>query len=166
MGKKVAGLHAATPTAQIPARALTFEGVRPGPWGLVLAAPGTALHTLSKVDVVSSETVDVGTITLDRGQRISGTVRDSNGDVVAGARVTIGNRDMDGRIHLDPSQRWFSSTFEVMTNDDGTFLFDGVTSLRAPNARPSPLVASHPARGTRLRSLQLGSFSVPDLAIV
>ncbi len=143
-----------------------FEGVRPGPWGLVLAAPGTALHTLSKVDVVSSETVDVGTITLDRGQRISGTVRDSNGDVVAGARVTIGNRDMDGRVHLDPSQRWFSSTFEVMTNDDGTFLFDGVTSLRAPNARPSPLVASHPARGTSVAVATPDGDAVVELVLV
>ena len=123
-----------------------LDGMAPGTWGVVFAGRGTSRHTIDKLDVEADATVDLGDIELSRGQRITGVVRDAAGAAVAGARVVIGRSGLEDQ-QIDPLQQWFHSEFQTTTAADGSFIFDGVTSLRPPNARPTPISAMHPVRG-------------------
>lgn len=51
-----------------------LDGVTAGVWGIVVAGPGTAMHTISNV-TIEEGAVDVGEIHLTRGQLITGHVR-------------------------------------------------------------------------------------------
>jgi protocatechuate 3,4-dioxygenase beta subunit len=125
----------------------TLDGVSPGTWGLVIAGPGTAMHTIADVSVTEGAMVDVGDVELRRGQRITGRVTDASGNPVPGARVLIGRRAMNDDKEIDPLERWFKCEFATHTGDDGAYSFEGITSVRPPHARPSPISASHEQRG-------------------
>ena len=141
-----------------------LDGVTAGNWGIVVAGPGTAMHTISRVTVEEGGAVDVGEIHLTRGQRIAGYVRDPAGIAVAGARVTIGRRD--GNDDGDPLQQWFSCDFETVTDAHGAFAFNGITSVRAPNARPTPIAASHPDLGVSVALPVPAGDAIVDLTLV
>ncbi len=82
-----------------------LDGVTAGNWGLVVAGPGTRMHTISTVTVEDGVAVDVGDIHLTP-KLFRGHARDATGSAVAGARGTIGRRagnDDDD----DPLRQWF-----------------------------------------------------------
>ncbi len=65
-----------------------LEDLAPGTYRLVLEHPRALPRTLEKVEVAPGEAVDLGTVTLDPGIKLSGTVVDAaTGEPVAGAVV-------------------------------------------------------------------------------
>ena len=120
-----------------------LRGVTPGAWGLLVAGPGTSLERITEISVAEGARIDLGDISLTRGQRVTGQVRDAAGDPVAGARVAIGDLEGDH----DPLQRWFSGDLDATTDARGRFVLDGVPA-RSPGARPRIISAIHPRRGT------------------
>jgi hypothetical protein len=144
----------------------SLTGVTPGSWGLVLAAAGTAMHTIAEIVVEEGGTVDLGDVVIPRGQRIAGHVRDEAGDPVAGARVVIGRRSLDDEDANDPLQEWFQCEFQTVTDADGAYLFDGITSVRPPNARGTPVSAMHIERGSSVCVPVPEGDAIVDLTLV
>lgn len=143
-----------------------LAGVTPGTWGFVLAGPGTSMHTIDSVTVDEGGAIDLGDIELRRGQRITGRVLDTAGAPVGGATVTIGRRSLDEHYDSEPLQAWFQCEFRTVTDATGTFAFDGITSVRPPNARPTPISATHPDRGTSVCSAVPEGDAAIDLILV
>ncbi len=144
----------------------SLTGVTPGTCGLVLAAAGTAMHTIAAIVVEEGGTVDLGDVVVPRGQRITGRVRDEGGEPVAGARVVIGRRSLGDEDTGDPLQDWFQCEFQTITDNDGAYLFDGITSARPPNARGTPLSAMHVERGSSVCVPVPEGDAVVDLTLV
>lgn len=144
----------------------TLTGVTPGSRGLVLAAAGTAMHTIDEVVVEEGATLDLGDVVVPRGQRITGRVRDEAGEPVAGARVVIGRRRLGDEQPGDPLPDRFQCEFETVTGDDGGYVFDGITSVRPPNARGTPLSAMHVERGSSVCVPVPEGDAVVDLILV
>ena len=123
-----------------------LRGVPPGTWGLVVAGPGTSLHTLGGIAVAAGAHVDLGDLGLSRGHRVSGIVRDAAGEPVAAARVAIGGGLRHESIDHDPLQCWFREEAETTSGADGRFVLDGVAA-RSPGTHPRPIAAVHPEHG-------------------
>ncbi len=71
-----------------------LRDLSPGTYRLVLEHPGALPRTLGKVEVGPGESVDLGTVTLDPGIELSGTVVDAaTGEPVAGATVERAETD-------------------------------------------------------------------------
>ncbi|MDB4953161.1 MAG: hypothetical protein JWO36_730 [Myxococcales bacterium] len=131
----------------------------PGTWRLALLGPGTKLKIIGDITAERSKVVDVGDIAMERGQRITGRVRDAAGAPVAGARVKIG-RGADLHANTSRLRQWFEGEYETNTDHDGWYVFDGVGQpewVRVP-----PLIAAiHPAVGaSHVRSLPDGDATV------
>jgi hypothetical protein len=144
-----------------------MRGLPAGRTALVIAGPRTALHTIGPMNVDAGQRIDLGDIHLVPGQRVAGHVRNMAGAPVSNARVVLGNRRRErDDTGTDPLQQWFHADFVTTTGEDGAFVFEGVTSLRAPNARPSPISASHSLYGSSV-GIAIPENDVPiDLVLV
>jgi hypothetical protein len=135
----------------------TLRNVGAGTWGLVLLGPGTDIKTLTDLEVQPGSTLDLGDITLQRGQRISGRVRDANGAVVADARVLIGRGLEPDGTRL---KQWFGGSFETTTDSAGFFKFEGIAAHR-DYMRPPQIFATHYKHGGSLiRDLPKGDAEI------
>ena len=76
---------------------------------------------------------------MERGQRISGHVRDARGKPVSGARVKI---DRGTDLHAKDSRvrRWFAGEYETTTDHDGAYSFDGIG--QPDMVRTPPLISA------------------------
>jgi hypothetical protein len=97
----------------------------PGNWRLALIGPGTKPKVIDNINFEERKAVDLGDIAMERGQRISGRVRDARGKPVSGARVKI---DRGTDLHAKDSRvrRWFAGEYETTTDDDGAYSFEGI----------------------------------------
>ena len=124
--------------------------VDPGTWRLKLLGPGTALVVKEGLAVGPGQVLDLGDVAMERGQRISGRVRDVNGAPVANARVRIGP---GSNLNDDKPQlkRWFEGEYEVSTDEVGSYSFDGVGEPDYWGVERERLIAAtHPSRGASL----------------
>src|SRR5205823_1206179 len=90
-----------------------------------------------------------GDILIERGQRISGHVRDTNGAPVANARVRIGP-GIQLHDYKPQLQRWFQGEYETLTDDAGGYAFDGIARRDWGGGRPRLIAATHPSCGASL----------------
>lgn len=119
----------------------TLTGLREASCSVHVLALGSAWASTPTIELQPGSTVDLGDIELSHGLRISGTVYDSNGAPIEGARVAIGNPRHDD----EPLSDAVDGNFATVTGPDGTFLFDGV------HVRSNVwLSASHPQHGASL----------------
>ena len=114
----------------------------PGSYDVVFRGPAFAEQTRRDVTIEPGQTTDLGTITVERGRRLTGRVVDRNGPV-PGAKVKVGEM----LVTAEGSESQMES-FEAMygirtaiTDQDGEFSIIGISkkSLTA--------VAEHPERG-------------------
>jgi protocatechuate 3,4-dioxygenase beta subunit len=110
--------------------AFLVESLAEGEYALEIQASDFVTEALSGVRVTPGRVTDVGTIRLDRGGRIAGTVADSSGAPVAGATVEVET----------PGQRFFFNLGGGVSSDrQGRFEIRGV-----PEGTVG-LVARHPS---------------------
>lgn len=97
----------------------------PGNWRLALIADGTKLKIIGEINFAERRAIDLGDVAMERGQRITGHVRDPRGKAVPGARVKI---DRGADLHANESRvrRWFAGDYETTTNEDGAYAFEGI----------------------------------------
>ncbi len=69
----------------------TITDVEPGTFDLYARGPEFADMTKKDIVVASSKPTDLGTITLERGRKVTGKVIDANGNPVANARIKAGD---------------------------------------------------------------------------
>jgi len=111
---------------------------------LSLIGPGTRLAITAEILVTGNETIDLGDVVLERGDRITGFVRDRLGAPVADARVFVGRLAfMSWRPRLE---NWFHGRYETRTDATGAYTLDGVDTDRS-EALPEIVQATHPIAG-------------------
>jgi protocatechuate 3,4-dioxygenase beta subunit len=132
---------------------------QPGSWRLALLGAGTKLKIVDDITVNERKQIDVGDITMERGQRVSGHVRDTEGRPVAGARVKIG---WGADLHANQSRvrQWFHGEYDTTTNDAGAFLFDGISQPELARVQPLIFATHHSVGASYVRSLPEGDASV------
>lgn len=139
-----------------------LDNLEPGTWRVSVLAIGTRRKVIDGVTVVPGQRVDLGDITLERGQPITGHVRDSSGAPVSGARVLIGRRLAEDRSQLEQA---FYGEYSTTTNAAGEYVFDGIDT-HPPDAGTPLIVAKHLSAGSSLlRDLLPGDATV-DLVLL
>lgn len=139
-----------------------LTGIAAGTWGLLAAGPGTRLSTVTGIELAAGADVDVGEIHLTRGVRLTGRARDANGASISGARVVVGT-DRPAEV-LDPIRAWFRAEAETVTGTDGTFVLDGVASMRGAPA--VEIAAWHPSHGAVFAVARLDADVPIELTLV
>ncbi|MFT3696491.1 MAG: carboxypeptidase regulatory-like domain-containing protein [Kofleriaceae bacterium] len=81
--------------------AFTIHDLPPGRFTIVLVGPTFGRTVLRNVNVTEDHETDLGTIQVERGRVIHGTVRDPSGRPVAGAKVLATTRLDDGDTIAD-----------------------------------------------------------------
>ncbi len=111
---------------------------------LSLIGPGTRLAITEEILVTGNETIDLGDVVLERGDRITGFVRDRSGAPVADARVFVGRLAFMSR--QPRLENWFHGRYETRTDAKGAYTLDGVDTDRS-EAFPEIVQATHPIAG-------------------
>jgi hypothetical protein len=114
------------------------------------------------VEVKPGKQTDVGTITVTKGRRVVGTVVDSAGNKVAGARVKVG----DMLVSVQGAEEQME-TFEemyggksAMTDQDGKFAIVGIPK------KQTNVIAEHPDRGrSNAIAIPAGTDDPPALTL-
>ncbi len=129
--------------------AFDLRDLRPGSYRLQIRGPVFSQVWKTGIEVDAGQSVDVGTITIDRGQTLSGMVVDSAGRGIAGANVTLAESGFYGSVgRLELPTPGPSS---AVTDAYGAFAIVG----GAPNRSLSPswrvlVRADHPSYGRSL----------------
>lgn len=129
--------------------AFDLHGLRPGSYRLQIRGPVFAKVWKTGIEVDAGQHVDVGTITIDRGQTLSGMVVDATGRGIGGASVTLGESGFYGDVgRLEP---YTLGPPPAVTDAAGAFAIVG----GAPNRSLSPswrvlVRADHPSYGQSL----------------
>ena len=118
--------ESSTPVSRSAQRALidgrfTLRHIECRAWRLFLQAPGTRRKCID-VRPENGVTLDLGDIELERGEHISGAVRDATGAPVSGARVWIGH----GIHQLLRSSARDVHSYDTTTDDSGNYVFAGI----------------------------------------
>jgi hypothetical protein len=105
-----------------PGARFRIDGVPAGTQFVVIDGPELVEKVRADVQIAAEGITDLGTLTVERGRRISGTVVDAGGRPVAGATVVAALRlDADG-TSLAPTGRGE----QAVTGGDGRFAMRGV----------------------------------------
>jgi len=121
-----AGYQPATPTGD---GAFALRDLQPGNYDITVRGPEFAELIKHDVKVEPGKTTDLGTLTVARGRKVTGTVVDASGRGVAGARVKLGDflvssaAGNDDRI--DNAQE-LAGIRATVTDRDGAFTLIGV----------------------------------------
>lgn len=132
--------------APTPANEGVFEikNLTPGSYDVTFRGVEFAETVRRDIKVDPGKTTDLGTMTVDAGRRVTGTVVDGNGTPVAGARVKVGEMlwsvegGDDNMEAIESMQGMRSAT----SADDGTFTIIGIPE-KATN-----IAAQHETRGS------------------
>jgi protocatechuate 3,4-dioxygenase beta subunit len=139
-----------------------LRNVDSGTWRLVVLGPGTRRKVIDGLSAGPGETVDIGDIVLERGNRVLGHVRDESGTLVSGARVMIGRRIHDDRSQL---QAWFHGEYETRTDGSGAYEFAGIDS-QEHHMRPPLLSAVDERAGASLLRELTSDENTVDLVLL
>lgn len=123
----------------------TLPHVPAGTRRLSLIGPGTRLAITKEIVVTGNETIDLGDVVLERGDRITGFVRDCSGAPVANARVFVG-RLAPMSLWTRRLENWFHGRYEARTDATGAYTLDGVDTDRSEEL-PEIVQATHPTAG-------------------
>ena len=126
----------------------TLESVSPGAYAVTVEAPEHA-PTIVSAKVTAAAPADIGTVKLSPGATVRGTVVDTGGAFVAGARVTL------RKTARERSTMTFGSEPEILTDRSGAFEAKGVA------AGSFEVTASHPDYARSLPALVLVDASEP-----
>ena len=108
--------------------AFSFKGVPIGAVVNVRCSPKVALETKSAEHAVPQKGLDVGTLTAQRGESLSGYVRTAAGQGVAGVRVVASPKTADGIMFFGTIENAAATTQRAATtNADGHFRIQGLT---------------------------------------
>jgi Carboxypeptidase regulatory-like domain len=114
--------------------AFSVGEIEPGRYDVTVRGPEFAERTLRDVEVKAGEDKDVGTITVVRGRRITGTVVDSAKRPVAGAKIRLGEYLISsGSSSDDGATRSIEEMQGVLTTTSdakGTFSLGGLSALK------------------------------------
>jgi len=111
-----------------------LKDLSPGKYDLRFVGPEFAEFTKADVEVEAGKATDLGTITVKRGRRVTGTVVSGDGTPVAGARVTLGKfvissgKETGKMAGASPEQMGMRI---ATTGDDGGFAIVGVGPAEA-----------------------------------
>ncbi|HVZ19450.1 MAG TPA: hypothetical protein VG871_00230 [Vicinamibacterales bacterium] len=125
--------------------ALDLRNLKPGTYHVMLTGAGHSWTKRLSVQVEAGETVDVGTIEVQRGRTVTGKVVDAAGRGVAGASVLIGHHGgftRRGRFDepiADPSG--------ATTEADGAFQIAGWLPVSSRPSWAYAVGADHPTYG-------------------
>ncbi len=114
--------------------------VTAGVHNVVVSGPSIMTKVVPDVRIGAEEETDVGTITVERGRSVSGTVVDSEGAPVAGAKVAAGRLLTGGGSELNISSEGFGVQ-EAETDAAGRFVMSGF------DERSVVVIAQHDRRG-------------------
>jgi len=112
--------------------------VAPGNYKISIMGPGTRRKNVESVEIANGRRLDLGDIAMERGQRITGHVRNVAGEPAAGCRVIVSRllRSDSDKLY-SPSQSLFLGRSETTTDAEGSYVFEGVDAhiegLRAPS---------------------------------
>jgi hypothetical protein len=123
----------------------TLPHIPAGTRQLSLIGPGTRLAITKEIVVTGNETIDLGDVVLERGDRITGFVRDSSGASVANARVFVG-RLAPMSLWSRRLENWFHGRYETRTDATGAYTLDGVDADHSEEL-PEIIQATHPTAG-------------------
>src|SRR5690606_36964509 len=95
------------------------------------------------VKIEPGKTTDVGTLTLVRGRKLTGTVVDAAGKPVPGAKVKTGDflYSLQGAEDQMEQLEEMAGMKSGMTDQDGRFVLVGIAK------KETSIIADHPARG-------------------
>jgi hypothetical protein len=111
------------------------EEIEPGKHDVTVRGPEFAERTLRDVEVKAGVDKDLGTITVVRGRRITGTVVDAARRPVTGAKIRVGEYLVSsGTSSDDGTARSFEEMQGVLTatsDAKGAFSISGLSALKA-----------------------------------
>lgn len=128
--------------------AFEIKDLDPGTYDVTFRGPEFAVTTKRDVTVEAGKTVDLGTVTVHRGRKITGRVVDSKGKPVGGAQVKVGEMIMfsdDARPNTeddgDEQMQAIGGIRTAVSDADGHFSIIGVA------AKATSIAADHPTEG-------------------
>ncbi|HLL24862.1 MAG TPA: carboxypeptidase regulatory-like domain-containing protein [Kofleriaceae bacterium] len=143
--------------APTPAQDGKFElkELDPGTYDLTIRGADFATMVKRDVKVESGKTVDLGTITVYRGRKITGRVVDKRGKGVGGAQVKVGEMlffsdDQKPNTEEDDPAEQLGGMRSTVTDEDGRFSIIGIA------AKATSVAADHPTAG------RSASVAVPE----
>jgi len=127
----------------------------PGTYDLTIRGADFATMVKRDVKVESGKTVDLGTITVYRGRKITGRVVDKRGKGVGGAQVKVGEMlffsdDQKPNTEEDDPAEQLGGMRSTVTDEDGRFSIIGIA------AKATSVAADHPTAG------RSASVAVPE----
>jgi protocatechuate 3,4-dioxygenase beta subunit len=138
-----------------------LSGIGAGTYSVVIAGPGFARKTIERVRVPEDGDVDLGTIAVDRGRTVRGRVTDVNGGGVAGATVTIHDRDTP----RDALTRSLNGNGVATTDANGNFRITALAPPLYEHAQGRRIVATHPVHGVSIERLLAPDATSIDLVL-
>jgi protocatechuate 3,4-dioxygenase beta subunit len=129
------------------------EGVSTGERMVAIAGPGFA-RKLLPVKITDGNTFDVGDVSVDHGQRITGHVTDGSGAPIEGAEVVV---EQDAPVHIrgaSPMVDALQGGGTARTDAAGAYAIEGIAPppeerLKGWSIKDgNQISASHPAKGT------------------
>ncbi|HLL23755.1 MAG TPA: hypothetical protein VK427_16565 [Kofleriaceae bacterium] len=145
--------------------ALHLRDRRPGSYPLIINRRGVFWEKQPAVRVAAGQTVDVGTITVERGRTLRGQVVDTAGRGIAGASVRIGTDGVFERVG-----RFDEPTFDpsgTITDESGAFtIVDAVPFTSVSPAQALVVGATHASHGRALPvALDPGTEDPPPVTL-
>jgi Carboxypeptidase regulatory-like domain len=133
----------------------TNKDATPGTVVVVIVGPGFARKVIDKVQIVAGQTTDIGDITVERGEVISGRVVDERGAGIAGATVSMvgsgSSYTTTGLHQLMQGERFATS------DASGNYELLGVP----PSTEARTVKATHPTGGaSQFTTLAVGQSAV------
>ena len=124
--------------------AVSIKDLTPGNYDVTFRSADFAAFVRRDVQIDAGKPTDLGTITVTRGRKLSGTVVDSNGPV-GGAKVKLGTM-LFSAANQDNSDSFddIMGLRTTVTDQDGTFTLIGVP------VKQTTIIADHPDRGRSL----------------
>lgn len=132
-----------TSTMVAPDGTFKLDDLTPRTYDLRVHGPDFAETLQHDIEVKSGESTDVGTITLQRGRKLTGRVVDAKGNAVAGARVRVG----DMLVSAQGAEEQLESLEEMSGGRVGVSDQDGRFSLLGLGKKRTNVIADHPTRG-------------------
>jgi len=136
--------------------------IPPGHWDIVIAAPDAARREFLGIDVGAS--FDFGTLSLEHGHVVSGTVRDAAGAPLAGVSVAVGAiYGFDPPGELDGLIRGVIAT---RTDEDGRYTLRGLSRTLIGRHNTTIGATASDGRATVPVRVDPGTDSQVDLTVV
>ncbi len=146
-----------------PAQAGTFEvrSLAPGRYDVHVRGPEFAETVRRGVEITAGAVTELGVITVKRGRRLTGTVKDKSGSPVAGARIQLGDMIFYAEGAEDQEESWqdLYGIRSSVTDQAGTFTIVGVPE------KGTQVAANHPTGRSDAVAIPAGTDDPPPVAL-